>query len=276
MVKKQRIMEVALELFAEQGFEATSVQQITERCGISKGAFYLSFKTKDDLIIALVDHFMLQITRQIDRTVRNTRHNSQLLYQFYYATFHTFNQYSSFTKIFIKEQSHTLNKAVMAKMHYYNQIIDQTIKEMVSRLYSDQIDFIQYDLIFLIKGLMRTYAELLLMLRIPADLDRLSRSLAEKTDLLAKQMKIPFVTQELALMLHTPTHEKLSKEQIIELIEQKLKKIENRIVRESLQLLKEELISPKYSPAIAAGLIENVRNDPETESIAYLLTIYFS
>ncbi len=43
-------MEKALELFSEQGFEATSVQQITERCGISKGAFYLSFKTKDELV----------------------------------------------------------------------------------------------------------------------------------------------------------------------------------------------------------------------------------
>ena len=39
-------MEKALELFARQGFEATSVQQITEHCGISKGAFYLSLNQK--------------------------------------------------------------------------------------------------------------------------------------------------------------------------------------------------------------------------------------
>ena len=59
-------MEKALELFAKQGFEATSVQQITEHCGISKGAFYLSFKSKDELILALIDHFMMQITSDID------------------------------------------------------------------------------------------------------------------------------------------------------------------------------------------------------------------
>ena len=61
MIKKQLIMEKALELFAEKGFEATSVQQITEHCGISKGAFYLSFKSKDELILALIDHFMMQV-----------------------------------------------------------------------------------------------------------------------------------------------------------------------------------------------------------------------
>ncbi|WP_325048925.1 TetR/AcrR family transcriptional regulator [Peribacillus saganii] len=73
MLKKQLIMEKALELFAEQGFETTSVQQITERCGISKGAFYLSFKSKDELILALIDNFMMQITAEIDYAVRNTK-----------------------------------------------------------------------------------------------------------------------------------------------------------------------------------------------------------
>lgn len=66
MGKKQLIMERALELFAEQGFEPTSVQQITERCGISKGAFYLSFKSKDELIVALIDQFMSQMISNTD------------------------------------------------------------------------------------------------------------------------------------------------------------------------------------------------------------------
>ena len=50
--KKQLIIEKAVELFAENGFESTSVQQITERCGISKGAFYLIFS--EYLIVPMV------------------------------------------------------------------------------------------------------------------------------------------------------------------------------------------------------------------------------
>ena len=87
MIKKQLIMEKALELFAEQGFEATSVQQITEHCGISKGAFYLSFKSKDELILALIDHFMIQFISDIDYAVKNTKNDEELLYKFYYTTF---------------------------------------------------------------------------------------------------------------------------------------------------------------------------------------------
>ena len=92
MIKKQLIMEKALELFAEQGFEATSVQQITDHCGISKGAFYLSFKSKDELILALIDHFMMQFISDIDYMVKHPKNNEELLYKFYYTTFQFFSK----------------------------------------------------------------------------------------------------------------------------------------------------------------------------------------
>ena len=87
MSKKQLIMEKALELFAEQGFEATSVQQITEHCGISKGAFYLSFKSKDELIVALIDQFMSQMISNTDYQVTNMQNNELSLYNFYLQCF---------------------------------------------------------------------------------------------------------------------------------------------------------------------------------------------
>src|SRR3954468_19353811 len=109
MIKKQLIMEKALELFAKQGFGATTIQQITEHCGISKGAFYLSFKSKDELILALIDHFMMQFTSDIDHIVRNSENAGKMLDKFYYATFQSFHKHSDFAKILMKEQSQTLN-----------------------------------------------------------------------------------------------------------------------------------------------------------------------
>lgn len=51
------IIEKSSELFAENGFAATSVQDITDACGISKGAFYLSFKSKESLLFAIFEYF---------------------------------------------------------------------------------------------------------------------------------------------------------------------------------------------------------------------------
>lgn len=49
-----RILVVALELFAEHGFAATSTRELSERLGFTKAALYYHFRTKDDLLAALI------------------------------------------------------------------------------------------------------------------------------------------------------------------------------------------------------------------------------
>lgn len=56
-VKKQqtrtRIIAAAVELFEQQGYEATTVQQIAIRADVAKGTFFNYFSSKDDLILEL-------------------------------------------------------------------------------------------------------------------------------------------------------------------------------------------------------------------------------
>ncbi|MEK3889504.1 TetR/AcrR family transcriptional regulator [Bacillus sp. FSL K6-3431] len=275
MIKKQLIMDKALELFAQQGFEATSVQQITEHCGISKGAFYLSFKSKDELILALIDHFMMQFTSNIDYQVKNTNDNEKLLYKFYFATFHSFHQHSDFAKILIKEQTQSFNEELIFKMRYYDRLMENVILTMVERLYGEEIQHTKYDLIYCIKGFMKTYSELFLFYNLPLDLDLLSQSLVEKTNLLARHITVPFISHELVQMFQQPMNEEIKREQIIEIIEQKIKEIEESIEKESLILLKQQLLEPTFSPAILKGLLENIRNHAHCKWISYLLRSYF-
>ncbi|QQZ09322.1 TetR/AcrR family transcriptional regulator [Heyndrickxia vini] len=276
MQKKQLIMEKALELFAEQGFESTSVQQITERCGISKGAFYLSFKSKDELILSIIDHFMMQITADIDHIVKNSVTNDKLLYKFYYAIFHAFHQKSDFAKVMMNEQSnYSLNKELISKLRYYDQILDQTILFMIERLYGKNVAAIKYDLMYCIRGFMGTYSHLFFFYNFPIDLEALSKSLEEKTNLLAKHTTIPFISEELAELCNNAIPEGLTKEKMIKKIDKKIKEIEESIEMESLILLKEHIVKPVYSPAIVKGLLENIRNHPQCKWLTYLLFQYF-
>lgn len=48
------IVEAALEVFAEKGFAAARLEDIAARAGVSKGALYLYFETKQDLFAAVV------------------------------------------------------------------------------------------------------------------------------------------------------------------------------------------------------------------------------
>ncbi|QUL54618.1 TetR/AcrR family transcriptional regulator [Paenibacillus tritici] len=47
--KKEQIIKTAMQLFAVKGSSSTSMQEIAELCGISKGSLYLIFKSKEEL-----------------------------------------------------------------------------------------------------------------------------------------------------------------------------------------------------------------------------------
>jgi len=49
---KEKILEVATDLFYRQGYNATGIQQIINEAGVSKGSFYTHYKTKNDLGVA--------------------------------------------------------------------------------------------------------------------------------------------------------------------------------------------------------------------------------
>ena len=55
--RRQDILEAALELFVENGFEDTTVQQIADRAGVAAGTVYLYFGSKRDVLLGLHEEF---------------------------------------------------------------------------------------------------------------------------------------------------------------------------------------------------------------------------
>src|ERR1700743_3468381 len=51
--RQQQILDAALACFSENGFHQTGMADIVRRSGLSHGAVYLYFQSKDDLIAAL-------------------------------------------------------------------------------------------------------------------------------------------------------------------------------------------------------------------------------
>ncbi len=55
---QDRVRRAAVELFANQGYANTSVQQIVEAAGVTKGAMYHYFRSKDDLLFGIYEHLL--------------------------------------------------------------------------------------------------------------------------------------------------------------------------------------------------------------------------
>lgn len=54
---RDRILEKSIRLFLRTNFTATSIQNITDGLGITKGAFYWHFKSKDELLLTIIEKY---------------------------------------------------------------------------------------------------------------------------------------------------------------------------------------------------------------------------
>ena len=61
---KKAILDKALDLFSVQGYEATSIAQIANAVGIRKASMYSHFKSKQEILDALVRHSLEQYEKR--------------------------------------------------------------------------------------------------------------------------------------------------------------------------------------------------------------------
>ena len=62
---RSHLLDVAGELFAERGYDATSVAAICARAGVTKGAFYHHFKSKQAVFLELRDRWLAPLETQL-------------------------------------------------------------------------------------------------------------------------------------------------------------------------------------------------------------------
>src|SRR5262245_44606447 len=62
-----RLLEAATRLFAEKGFESTSVQEVVEAAGVTKGAMYHYFGSKDDLLYEIYHRVLSVQTERLEK-----------------------------------------------------------------------------------------------------------------------------------------------------------------------------------------------------------------
>jgi AcrR family transcriptional regulator len=80
--RKSQILTAAEEVFTEKGFDQARMDDIAEQTGLSKGTLYLYFKSKDDLIIAILDRLFQREFRQMEKLVVSDKSARQCVDEF--------------------------------------------------------------------------------------------------------------------------------------------------------------------------------------------------
>ena len=67
--RRRSLLESTRRIIAAEGFDAVTMERVAEEAGITKGAIYLYFRNKDQMILAAIEEIAAEIVRGIERRV---------------------------------------------------------------------------------------------------------------------------------------------------------------------------------------------------------------
>lgn len=97
----QRLVEAALRLIARRGLDGSSVEDIAEAAGYSRGAFYSNFKSKNDLFFEVLRQDQQRINAQFAQTMDDTAPLEQVrerIRQIYGSLYHDSDAFLAWTE----------------------------------------------------------------------------------------------------------------------------------------------------------------------------------
>ncbi|MBA1334932.1 MAG: Transcriptional regulator, AcrR family [Firmicutes bacterium] len=74
--KKNELVEIAEKLFLEKGYEETSVDDILNASGLSKGGFYHYFKSKEEVLAESINNLAESLLEEAERIIEDPRLNA--------------------------------------------------------------------------------------------------------------------------------------------------------------------------------------------------------
>lgn len=69
----ESILSISAKLFLENGYDKTSIQDIINELGMSKGVIYYHFKSKEEILDAIINQTFQESTQRLSELVRSTQ-----------------------------------------------------------------------------------------------------------------------------------------------------------------------------------------------------------
>lgn len=124
--KYQRILEAAVQVFAKNGFQQSTVSQIAKTAGVADGTIYLYFKSKDDILIQFWNLKAKQVFEKFRTEVEKGNSAAEKL--------------NNLIHIHLTEFQQDRNMAMLYQIetHQLNRVAGEQIRE-ISKMYLDII-----------------------------------------------------------------------------------------------------------------------------------------
>jgi TetR/AcrR family transcriptional regulator, fatty acid metabolism regulator protein len=133
---RQRILDAAIEVFSRKGYHDTRVDDIVEASGTSKGGVYFYFRSKQEIFLALIDEFAVQLERAVIEAILRETEGIQRVNAALSACLDVFHEYHHLAKIFLI-QAVGLGQVFEEKRMNIHQHFEQAIKLYLDKALAD-------------------------------------------------------------------------------------------------------------------------------------------
>ncbi|MBL3648676.1 TetR/AcrR family transcriptional regulator [Bacillus sp. RHFS10] len=278
--KKERIIKTSIHLFATKGFTATTIQEIANECGISKGAFYLHFKSKEALLLSACEYYIGMSMKKMKHIEEDLAEKSpkEVLKKQIGAQFEDFRDHRDFIVLLLTENIIPENQEIKQYFYKITAETDKLYRNALLASYGEGIERYVADLSIMARGIVHSYMNVMIFNgELSIDAEEISAFIIERLDDLVQGLSRstlnPIVPKDIFRLMPA------DKEQLLEDI-QKVK--ENSTLSEditvSLDVIAEELSQDKPRKPIMKGMLSNLTGttDKEVEKLRTLISVFIS
>jgi AcrR family transcriptional regulator len=129
---ESRILRAAVKLFAEKGFDATTVQEVVTAAEVTKGALYHYFDSKDDLLYEIYHSLIGLQTAELDRIIAEGRDAPETVRAIMVNLVVTTAARIDETAVFVREM-HKLNSERMAAFRADRRRYQTTFRDVIAK-----------------------------------------------------------------------------------------------------------------------------------------------
>lgn len=278
--KDLQIIEVGMKLFASKGFSATSIQEIATESGISKGAFYLHFKSKDDLLLAILHYHFDRIQNAFHKQSSSMQHPREKLCCELMALFSHFIAHRELLVMLSKEQAIPRNETIKQLLLEKQMEAHQRYRDYIIKIYGEEIEKYSWDLTMILEGIITSYMGIILFSHQNFELKRLTEFILNRLDSLARDIHQdqPFLTKEkvdvILSNLLCSDHPTLAT--VLKNLEEEIEKLGEEELTVTLQVLIEEISKEAPRIPVIQGMLSNFNGYPTLATYQAYIVDYFA
>ncbi|MGG1656202.1 UNVERIFIED_ORG: TetR family transcriptional regulator [Anoxybacillus amylolyticus] len=196
--RRVQFIEAAMKLFAEKGYHETSIQDLVEAWGISKGAFYHHFASKEDLLLAVLRYYSEKMVADFmadgGEGTEKERFTRQLA-----AHFSHIREYKDFLRMMMSEQLPKVNPEVERYMFRQHGRLFLWYCTRLAEVYGEEVGPYVYDVAMMTNGIIRQYLFYFFFREEAFDADAAARFLVRRIDAIVASFAAgerPLLTEE--------------------------------------------------------------------------------